>query len=61
MPGFPVSVPFISGGDIAGGFRKRIVEDEGVRNLWSEDKVATFTTPGFSTFYRLISDGTYGL
>ena len=40
-------------------FRKRIMEDEGVRNLWSEGKAAASKAPGFSTFYRLSSDGTY--
>jgi len=40
-------------------FRKRIMEDEGVRNIWSEGKVAVDSASDFSTFYRLISDGTY--
>lgn len=40
-------------------FRKRIMEDEGVRNLWSEGKATKSTAAAFSTFYRLISDGTY--
>ena len=34
-------------------FRKRIMEDDDVRNLWSEDNAAAFTTPGFSTFLSL--------
>jgi hypothetical protein len=40
-------------------FRKTIMEDEGVRNIWSEGQVALSTARGFSTFYRLNSDGTY--
>ena len=40
-------------------FRKRFMEGEGVRNIWSEGKATAFTAPGFSTFYRLNSDGTY--
>jgi hypothetical protein len=39
--------------------RKRSMEDEGVRNIWSEGEVAVITALGFSTFYRLASDGTY--
>ena len=40
-------------------FRKRIMDDEGVRNIWSDGEVALSTAREFSTFYRLISDGTY--
>ena len=40
-------------------FRDRILEDDAVKGLWSEGKAAATTTPGFSTFYRLNSDGTY--
>ena len=40
-------------------FHKRITEDESVRNIWSEGEVALSTARGFSTFYRLFSDGTY--
>ena len=40
-------------------FRDRILEDEAVKGLWSEGKAAATTTPGFSTFYNLASDGTY--
>ncbi|MDP6572446.1 MAG: hypothetical protein QGI06_02940 [Rhodospirillales bacterium] len=40
-------------------FLERIMEDEGVRKIWSEGEVALSTAGGFSTFYRLMSDGTY--
>ncbi|HJO71328.1 MAG TPA: hypothetical protein QGG32_00520 [Rhodospirillales bacterium] len=40
-------------------FLKRIMEDDGVRKIWSEGEVALSTADVFLTFYRLMPDGTY--